>query len=163
MTMPDHRPPLRAIARIIDAWSFDIIHEWVQLFGGDTRLAEIWLFVKSANTRHFLDDPAFAAGYRPVKIRTIAAALGFNFEAVRRKVATLRVAGVCLVNDQGVVALLPDGASSLVSQTDGLPTRLMTLVARLRTLILDNGYDLTAVAEIRAALDCDFSSLVGAG
>jgi len=171
--VPDQGPPLRAIARITDAWSFDIVHEWFGLFGGDTRMAEVWLFARSANTRHLLEDPVLAeryrrgvvapADYRPVKIRTIANALGFNFEAVRRKVAMLRAAGVCLFDDRGVIVLLPAGVSALASQTDGLSARLLTLIARLRTLILENGYDDVAITELRAALDHDFGRIVDAG
>jgi glutamine synthetase len=43
--------------------------------------------------------------------------------------------GACLFDDRGVIVLLPAGASAFASQTDGLSARLLTLIARLRTLI----------------------------
>jgi len=173
MTVPDAGLPLRAIARIVDIWAFDIISDWVRFFGGDTRLAEIWLLTRSANTEHLLADDALAvrrrrmpvtpADFRPVKIGAIAAALGIPYEAVRRKIAALQDIGGCLFDDQGVIMLQPDGGgAALVGQAGGLGMRLAMLATRLRTLILDNGYDATAVAELRDALDIDFVNLADA-
>jgi len=173
MTVPGSGAPLRAIARIADVWSFDIISDWVHFFGGDTRLAEIWLFARNANTEHLLDEAALAARYRrtpvapadcrPVKIGTIAAALGIEYEAVRRKIAALRDVGGCVLDNQGVIVLLPDSVGAAVAaHGGGLPMRLAMLATRLRTLILDNGYDAAAVAELHDALDIDFAGLANA-
>ena len=170
VSAPDQAPPLRAIARIVDTWSLDIISNWLRFFGGDMRLAEIALFIRIANTGHLLDDPALAARYRrgmvaledcrPVEIAAIADGLDFDIQTVRRKIAVLRAAGGCLVDDDGVVLLFPEDAAAVFA---GHPGRLLALlVAQLRALVLDNGYDRAAVAELRAALDHDFGRLAKA-
>jgi DNA-binding transcriptional ArsR family regulator len=134
------------------------------------RLAEIALFVRIANTEHLLDDPALAARYRrgmvapedcrPVEIAAIADGLDFDVQAVRRKIAVLRAAAGCLVDDDGVILLFPEDAAAVFA---GHPGGLLAqLVAQLRALVLDNGYDHAAVAELRAALDYDFGRLAQA-
>lgn len=102
VTAPDPGPPLCAIGRIVDAWSLDIICNLLRFFGGDTRLTEIGLFIRIANTEHLLDNAGLAARYRrkmvpladcrPVKIAAIAEALGFDIQTVRRKITVLHVA-----------------------------------------------------------------------
>ena len=169
---PVQGPPLRAIARIVDAWSLDIISGWLRFFGGDTRLAEIGLFIRIANTEHLLDNPVLAARYRhgmlapgdcrPVKIGAIADGLGFDIQTVRRKIAVLQADGRCRVDDRGVVLEVPDGGAVFVGQPGDLPAQLATLVTQLRALVVDNGYDAIAVAELRAALDHDFDRLAEA-
>jgi len=167
---PDRGPPLRAIARIVDTWTFDIICSWLRFFGGEMRLAEIALFVRIANTKHLFDDPALAARYRrgvvapkdcrPVEIAAIADELDFDIQLVRRKIAMLRAAGRCLVDADGVILLFPEDVAAVFA---GHPGGLLAqLVAQLRALVIDNGYDQAAVAELRAALDYDFGRLAQA-
>lgn len=167
---PDPGPPLRAIARIVDAWSLDIICNLLRFFGGDTRLTAIGLFIRIANTAHLFDSPALAAAYRhglvaprdcrPVKIAAIVAALGFDMQTVRRKIADLHAAGGCLVDDDGVILLIPEhDIAASAGHPGGLAAQLALLVAQLRALVLENGYDPAAVAELRAALDHDFDGL----
>jgi DNA-binding Lrp family transcriptional regulator len=171
--VPDRGPPLRAIARIVDAWSLDIISGWLRFFGGDTRLAEIGVFIRIANTEHLLDDPVLAARYRrgtlapgdcrPVSIGAIADGLGFDIQTVRRKIAVLQADGRCRVDERGIVLQVPDGGGAVfVGQPGDLPAQLATLLARLRALVVDNGYDAGAIAELRAAIDHDFGRLAEA-
>jgi DNA-binding Lrp family transcriptional regulator len=173
MTKVDLGPPLRAIARIVDIWSLDIVNDWYRFFGGDTRKAEICLFIRLANTEYLLDDAVMAARYRntavspadcrPIKIAAIAETLGFDYETVRRKIALLQADGHCLVDDRGVILQLPEeGSPAFIAHPGGLPARLETLVDRLRSLVIENGYDAAAVAELRAALNLDFTRVADA-
>jgi CRP-like cAMP-binding protein len=172
-TMRRTGPPLRAIAWIVDAWSLDIISDWLRLFDGDTRLVGIYMFVMAANTRHLLDDstlaawrhidPVTPADCRPVKIAAIAAWLGTDIGTVRRKVAEMRADGHCLVDRHGVIMDLADaGAAAFTAIPGGMPARLVTLVTQLQSLVLDTGYDAAAVADLRAALDLDVTRLAAA-
>jgi predicted transcriptional regulator len=163
-------PPLRAIAWIVDAWSLDILSDWLRFFGGDRCMVEIYLFVMAANTQHLFGDAALAArrhsdpvtlaDCRPVKIVAIAAGLGLDGETVRRKVIAMRAAGHCLVDRRGVIVNLADAGSAVFTATaGGMPARLATLVTRLQSLVLDTGYNAAAVAELRTALDLDVTRL----
>lgn len=173
MTASNHGPPLRAIARIVDTWSFDMFGHWYRFFGGDIRKADICLFAIMANIDHLFPDllatryrnvPVAPADYRPIKISAIAAALGLADDTVRRKLAALRAEGRCLVTKRGVIILIDDaGAAAFAQIPGGLLARMPLLAARLQTLILDNGYDAAAVADLRAALDLDLERLAGAG
>lgn len=167
MIATDRGPPLRAIVRIVDIWSFDMINHWYRFFDGDMRMANICLFVIVANTEHLFADLTFTAqrrnsevapaDYRPVKITAITAALGIDDDTVRRKLAALRENGRCVIDKRGVIMQLGDGgAAAFVTMPGGLPARLALLATRLRTLVLDNGYDEAAIANLRKALDLDF-------
>ena len=125
--------------------------------------AEIGLFVRLANAEHLLEYASMAARYRsdivapddlrPVRIAAVVTALGFDDETVRRKIAILQADGRCLVDNRGVILRLPDdGATAFPGDHGGLPARLATLIGRLRSLILENGYDAAAFAALGAAL-----------
>jgi predicted ArsR family transcriptional regulator len=169
----DQGPPLGAIARIVDSWSLDMFSHWYRFSDGDIRKADVCLFVIIANIDHLLTDgllvtqlrnvPIAPADYRPVKISAITAALGLDDDTVRRKIAALRAEGRCLVTNRGVTIPMDDaGAAAFAAMPGGLPARMALLAARLRTLILDNGYDAAAIADLRAALDLDFERLFSA-
>jgi hypothetical protein len=173
MSATNTGPPLRAIAWIVDAWSLDIISDWLHFFGGDRRMVEIYLFVLAANTQHLIGDatlsarrhgdPVTPADCRPVKIGAIAAGLGIDDETTRRHVAAMCADGHCLADRHGVVVELADaGAAVFTATPGGMPARLATLVTRLKGLVLDTGYSAAAVAELATALDFDACRLVTA-
>jgi hypothetical protein len=99
-----------------------------------------------------------------VKIGAIAAGLGINDETTRRHVAAMCADGHCLADRQGVVVDLADaGAAVFTATPGGMPARLVTLVTRLQSLVLDTGYDAAAVAELLAALELDLTRLATTG
>lgn len=173
MKAPTSGPPLRAIALIVDAWSLDILSDWLRFFGGDRSMVEIYLFVMAANTQHLFgeaaratrrhSDPMTLADCRPVKIVAIAAGLGIDDETVRRKVAAMRAAGHCLVDRRGVIVNLADAGTAVFNATSGgMPARLVTLVTQLHGLVRHKGYKAAAVAKLRRALDFDVTRLATA-
>jgi len=158
--------PLRAVARIIDEWSYDIAQKWFAFFGGDTKLAAICLFTELANTEYILADAALAARYRkcfvppadcrPVPLASIAQALNLDAETVRRKIVELKARGLAITDDRGVIInmdYLADNA--LRDEYENLSVRLNTLIEDLDRLIINNGYDAAPLADLAAALAID--------
>lgn len=170
MVPSDERLPLRAIARIIDEWAYDIAQKWFDFFGGDARLEAICLFTQLANTEYILADPVLAARYRaqfvapldcrPVLVASIALALGIDAETTRRKLYRLKALGLCSVDDRGVIIQLDFlHDHGLRRDYENLAFRLGVLIGDLRALILDNGYDPASLAELAGHLDIDLARI----
>jgi predicted transcriptional regulator len=171
VSAPDPGPPLRAIGRIVDAWLLDIVSGWFRFFDGATLMVEIHHCAMVANTRHLLDDAMFSARFdiapvtpadcRPVTVAAIAAGLGIDYSTIRRNVAAMRMAGHCLANRHGVIVDLA-GAPAFIATPGGLPAQLALLATRLQEHVVDNDYDVAGIAELRTALDLDFTRLAKA-
>ncbi|MFZ4380733.1 MAG: hypothetical protein ACOYO0_02055 [Sandarakinorhabdus sp.] len=164
--------PLRAVARIIDEWAYDIAQKWFAFFGGDTKLAAICLFTELANTEYVLADAALAARYRsrfvapedcrPVPLASIAQALNLDAETVRRKIVELKARGLAITDERGVIInldYLTDNA--LRDEYENLSSRLNKLIADLDRLIINNGYDPEPLADLAAELAIDHAAIDG--
>jgi DeoR/GlpR family transcriptional regulator of sugar metabolism len=158
--------PLRAIARIIDQWAYDIAQKWFAFFKGDTKLAAICLFTQLANSEYILAEPALAARYRsqfvapadcrPVPVASIAQALNIDAETTRRKITRLKALGLCSTNDRGVIIQLDYlQDSALRHEYENLSVKLATLIGDMRTIILGNGYPPEPLADLARHLDID--------
>lgn len=171
VSAPNPGPPLRAIGRIVDAWLLDIVSGWFRFFGGDMLMVEIHHYAMVANTQHLLDDamlavcfdiaPVTPADCRPVTVTAIATGLGVDYSTVRRHVVAMRVAGHCLPNRRGVIVDFA-GAPAFIATPGGLPAQLALLATQLQERVIDNGHNVAAVAELRTALDLDFTRLATA-
>ncbi|WP_353216386.1 DeoR family transcriptional regulator [Sandarakinorhabdus sp.] len=168
---PDPGPPLRSIGRTIDAWLLDIVSGWFRFFGGDTLMVEIYHCAMVANTQHLLGDAMLAVRFntapvtpvdcRPVSVAAIAVRLGIDYTTVRRNVTAMREAGQCFGDRHGVIVDLA-GAPAFIATPGGVPAQLALLATQLQERVIDNGYDVAAVAELRNALDLDFTRLAAA-
>ena len=159
---------MRAIARIIDQWAYDIAKKWFAFFEGDTKLSAICLLTQLGNSEHILADPVLAARYRrqfvaaedcrPVAVASIAQALQIDTETARRKIGELKARGLCKIDERGVILQLDYlGDSALRHEYENLSPMLSALITDLQTIIVENGYAPTAVADLKSHLSIELS------
>jgi len=106
------------------------LRDTIEITRGDHDLLDAWILTAAldANMAPVTRDPALMAAYgnaaestpdelrRPVSVNAIAQSLALPFETVRRRVARLARAGLCVVGPQGVV--VPNAAVTTPAYRD---------------------------------------------
>ncbi|MDO8901532.1 MAG: hypothetical protein Q7V15_09275 [Phenylobacterium sp.] len=124
------------------------------LSGGDSLSGLLTLGILEANVRHVSRDPVLARRHaqfetpppdetrRPISARALAASLGVPYDAVRRRVAALEAAGICVRTAKGVYV---PSAVLMTEANRGALARSYLAVSQLsrEIITLAPGLDLT--------------------